>query len=146
MSLKVVGSWRLVAWRRIVQGGETTYPLGEQATGMLLYTADGRMAVQMLAPGRAPLATSDALGGTEAERAAAYSSCLAYFGTYVVDGDSVVHWVEGSLFPNWSGTTQTRPGELRGIELTLRTPPVEGPQGAVVNEIVWARVEPLDSE
>lgn len=146
MSLNVIGSWRLVTWRRIVQGGETTYPLGEQAAGMLLYAADGLMAVMMLAPGRAPLATTDALGGTEAERAAAYSGCLAYFGTYAVEGGSVVHWVEGSLFPNWSGTTQPRPGQIQGNELTLRTPPVEGPQGTVVNEIVWARVEPPDSE
>jgi hypothetical protein len=139
MLLDVVGWWRLVAWRRIVQGAETTYPLGEGATGFIFYAPDGNMAVQMLAADRSSISTSDALGGTEAERAAAYSGCLAYFGRYAVEGNSVTHWVAGSLFPNWSGTTQVRPAELRGDQLFLRTPPQPGPTGAVINEIEWTR-------
>jgi hypothetical protein len=145
MALDVSGCWRLVAWRRIEQGAETTYPLGEDATGLLVYTRDGHMAVQMLAADRGSLATTDALGGTETERAAAYSGCLAYFGSYAVEGDSVTHWVDGSLFPNWSGTTQIRPGEIHGNQLTLRTPPQQGPTGTIVNEIVWARLGPARS-
>jgi hypothetical protein len=139
MALDILGWWHLVAWRHIVLGGETTYPLGEDATGFIYYSPDGDMAVQMLAANRSTIDTTDALGGTEAERAAAYSGCLAYFGRYAVEGDSVTHWVEGSLFPNWSGTTQVRPAELSGDQLFLRTPPQEGPTGTVVNEIEWTR-------
>jgi hypothetical protein len=40
----------------------------------------------------APKITSnDPLGGDEDQRAAAYSTCLAYFGSYEVLGDVIVH-------------------------------------------------------
>jgi hypothetical protein len=142
MSVSVAGSWKLVAWRRLVDGGAITYQLGEDATGMLIYTADGKMAVQMLAANRPSIATSDALGGDVQDRAAAYSTCLAYFGSYEVQGDSVVHRVDGALFPNWSGTLQARPFTFEGKELVLRTPPTQGPDGTVVNEISWVREVP----
>ncbi len=140
MSIYLPGSWRLVTWRRVVEGGETTYPLGTDPIGVLIYTHDGHMAVQMLARERAQMATDNSLGGTGEEQSAAYSSCLAYYGTYTFDGESVTHKVEGSLFPNWSATTQVRPVELCGEQLILKTPPTPGPTGTVVNEIVWERI------
>jgi len=129
----------LRVWRRLTDGGEPTYPLGEGATGVLIYAPDGTMGVQMVAAGRRPLPTDDALGGDPDARAVAYSTCLAYFGTYEVQGDSVIHQIEGSLFPNWSGTVQARPFTLDANELVLRTPPTTGPGGTVVNEICWFR-------
>lgn len=88
---------------------------------------------------RPKIDTQDALGGDVEARAAAYSTCLAYFGTYIIQGESVVHKIEGSLFPNWSATVQIRPYSLDGDELTLRTPPSPTPTGTVVNEMVWIR-------
>jgi Lipocalin-like domain len=140
--VNILGSWRLKAWRRLVEGGATTYPLGEGATGVLIYARDGTMAVQMVAADRPPIATDDALGGDPAARAAAYSTSLAYFGTFEVEGDSVIHRVEGSSFPNWSATVQTRPFTRDGDELVLRTPPAPGAGGTVVNEISWVRKDP----
>ncbi|MGA2075108.1 MAG: lipocalin-like domain-containing protein [Terriglobia bacterium] len=139
MAIDIVGAWKLVAWRRIAEDGTATYPLGEDASGVLIYTADAKMAVQMIASNRPSIDTTDALGGDEQQRAAAYSTCLAYFGSYEVQGDSIVHHVDGSLFPNWSGTVQTRPFTRSGEELVLRTPPSQGPDGTVVNELSWVR-------
>ena len=141
MSVDIVGSWNLAAWRRL-EGDTVTYPLGEDATGPLIYTADHKMAVQMIAANRGAISTDDALGGDAQERAAAYSTCLAYFGSYNVQGDDVIHRVEGSLFPNWSGTVQSRPFTRKGHELVLRTPPMTGPAGTVVNEMSWVREDP----
>lgn len=138
--MDLVGSWRLKTWRRVSSVGETTYPLGENPSGLLVYSTDGTMAVQMVAVNRPPIAASDALSGSIAERAAAYSACLAYFGTYEVQDGNVIHRIEGSLFPNWSGTVQSRPFTLDGPELVLRTPPTAGPGGTVVNEISWSRI------
>jgi hypothetical protein len=70
------------------------------------------------------------------ERAAAYSSCLAYTGTYERDGDTVVHRVAGSLYPNWSDTVQPRTIVQRDGQLVLVTP--EHP-GSPVNELAWQR-------
>lgn len=137
--MSILGSWSLRGWRRIIDGGEPTYPLGEAATGVLIYADDGTMAVQMVAADRPSIDTDDALGGDPGQRAAAYSTCLAYFGTFEVEGDRVIHRVRGSLFPNWSGSVQSRPIAFEGDVLVLRTPPTTGPGGAVVNEISWVR-------
>lgn len=139
MTVKIAGSWRLVTWRRVIEGGAVSYPLGESPIGTLIYAANGRMAVQMLAADRAKIGSTDALGGTDEERAKAYSTCLAYYGSYEAEEASITHRVEGSLYPNWSETVQVRPYTLDGDELVLRTSPVQGPQGTIVNEIVWER-------
>lgn len=131
---EIIGSWKLVSWRRIQEDGTVSFPFGEEVIGTLLYAADLTMTVQMLVKNRPTIPTTDALGGTDDQRAAAYSTCLAYFGTYEVQADLIVHKVEGSLFPNWSGTVQDRPFAIDGDELALRTPP-----GPVVNEITWTR-------
>jgi hypothetical protein len=128
-----------VAWRRIAQDGTVTYPFGESPSGLLIYTPDGRMAVQMSAANRPMLPTDDPLGGDPQARAAAYSTCLAYFGSYELQGDTVVHRIDSSLYPNWSGAEQSRPFTYDGRQLVLRTPPMPGANGTIVNEIAWAR-------
>jgi len=140
MPLDITGTWKLLAWKRF-EGDTTHYPLGEQVTGILIYAADGSMAVQMTALDRPHIPTSDPQGGTAEERAAAYSTCLAYFGKWsqAPDDDIVTHYVDASLFPNWSETVQHRPFTCDGRYLALRTPPSDGPNGPVVNEMSWER-------
>jgi hypothetical protein len=36
--VQLTGSWRLKAWRRVAGDGTVSYPLGEDATGLLIYT------------------------------------------------------------------------------------------------------------
>ncbi len=136
--MKIVGTWALETWRRYETDGTSFYPFGERPDGLLIYTPEGHMAVQMVQADREKLKTDDALGGTLSERAHAYSTCLAYFGRYQVEGESVVHLLDGSLFPNWSGTHQARPFVLDGSQLVLQ---VKEPDGRLSNEIVWRRLE-----
>jgi hypothetical protein len=134
------GTWKLVAWRRIAEDGTVSYPLGQSARGQLIYTPHGHMAVQITGADRPTLVTDDPLGGDTEARAAAYSTYLAYFGRYEVQGESVVHLIDGSLFPNWSGEKQVRPYTLENGELVLRTPPMQLSDGTtVVNELAWIR-------
>lgn len=140
MGASLEGTWKLVAWRRIAHDGTVTYPLGPDATGLLVYTPDGHMAVQITGAGRAALSTTDEFGGPAEQRADAYSTCLAYAGTYEVQGDNVVHRLDVSLFPNWAGTAQTRPFTCDDSTLVLLVPPADGPEGPIVNELSWARV------
>jgi hypothetical protein len=139
VSVDLTGTWKLIGWRRIAEDGTVTHPLGEHPHGLLIYAANGRMAVQMTAADRPRLDTGDPVGGDAQARADAYSTCLAYFGTYELRGEEVVHRIDMSLFPNWSGQEQVRPFTLEDGELTLRTPPTPGPNGTVVNEIAWSR-------
>ena len=136
MKRHIAGTWRLKTWRRLAADGTVSYPFGEAPRGILIYTREGRMAVQMLTAGRPLIDTSDPLGGTVEARAAAYSTCLAYFGRYEVDGETVTHRVEASAFPNWSNTVQARPFVYDGRELVLQ---VTAEDGRVTNEMVWER-------
>jgi Lipocalin-like domain len=132
------GRWELTAWETRV--GETLIrPLGEHPQGVIYYTDDGWMAVQITGPGRPAIGSADPLGGTEQERAAAYATCLAYCGTYEIRDGHIVHNVQLSTFPNWAGEVQVRSAELHGDRLVLRSAPVETPAGTVDAELRWAR-------
>jgi Lipocalin-like domain len=96
----------------------------------------------MQASARPQITSNDPLGGDEDQRAAAYSTCLAYFGSYEVLGDVIVHRIDASLFPNWTGTVHERLFTCRGNELVLRTPPSENSGVTVVNETSWKRDVP----
>lgn len=96
----------------------------------------------MLASSRPQITSYDPLGGDEDQRAAAYSTCLAYFGSYEVQGNVIVHRIDASLFPNWTGTVQERLFTCHGNELVRRTPPSEYSGVTVVNEISRKREVP----
>jgi hypothetical protein len=101
------------------------------------------MTVQIIGSNRPQAAGDDPLGGDVEARAAAYSTYLAYFGTYEVQGESVVHLIDGSLFPKWSGEKQVRPFTTEFDQLVLRTPPMTLADGTtVVNELAWKRDKP----
>lgn len=136
MQLDITGAWQLKTWKRYLDDGTTAYPLGTRPRGILVYTPDGSMAVQMVVADRPRLDTDDPVGGSVQERAAAYSTCLSYFGTYEVKDGEVVHHVDAALFPNWSNTTQARPFVFDGSSLALQ---VRDATGRVTNEIIWER-------
>jgi hypothetical protein len=134
--VELQGSWLLVHWRRTAPDGTVSYPLGTDAEGLLVYAADGHMSVMMTGADRKAIEGGDPLGGPVDERAAAYSTSLAYFGTYETDGRTVVHHVQSSLYPNWSNTVQSRPIVDRDGQLVLLTPQQPG---SPVNEMAWRR-------
>lgn len=143
--MEITGTWVLESWRRFDANGGVSAPFGEKPEGMLIYAPDGNMAVMMVPRERPRLDTDDPLGGCESERARAYSSCLAYVGRYHRDGETVVHELEASLFPNWSHTSQARPlvldGQGQSQRLLLQ---VKDATGRLTNEIAWRRRdEPL---
>jgi hypothetical protein len=140
MAADLTGTWSLVSWRRVVGDDSVTYPLGEDAAGTLIYAPDGSMGVVLTAAQRpTTLPAGNPLDGAVEDRAQAYSTCLAYVGTWEVRDAEVVHRVTQCLYPGWAGAEQVRPFELDGAQLTLRTPPAAGPNGTVVNELVWQR-------
>ncbi|HSC90653.1 MAG TPA: lipocalin-like domain-containing protein [Gaiellaceae bacterium] len=139
---QLCGRWRLVSYVARAHDGSLTYPFGADARGSLVYTEGGWMAAQLCAGDRGALGTADLLGGSEAERAEAFSGYVAYCGSYEVRGDVVVHHVAMSLFPNWVGSEQARSFVVAGDELVLRTPPIEAGGASLSYEFRWRREEP----
>jgi hypothetical protein len=118
---QLIGSYRLVSYVSYDQKGDATklpYSIGQ-----ISYDAAGRMSAQLMrddrprfTPGTPP---------SEAERAAAYSGFISYFGRYTIDADKgiVTHHVEGAMSPNMVGQAMPRWYEFSadGASLFLHT-------------------------
>lgn len=120
---KLAGTWRV---ERItdtdIATGKIVYPYGEQPKGYIVYDPTGHLSVQIMrTPAVPPFASGDDAAGSDAEVRAAYDGYVAYFGTYEVDAEKgvVVHKVEGSLMPSYTGTDQPRPFRIEGDVLTI---------------------------
>jgi hypothetical protein len=138
---KLVGYWKLISFHSQDSSGRIAYPFGKDAQGMLIYEADGRMAVQLMNPNRPGFTSDDPLVTSEAEVRAAFGGYTAYYGTYSVNPDeqTIMHHIEASLLPNWVGTDQRRHFEFDGKYLTLKGPLLlGGVQGFV--SLVWERL------
>ena len=137
----LIGTWRLISWEtRSVDGQKISYPLGEDAVGYIMYNEDGYMFVAIMRPNRVRFAAGDLLGGSTEEKTQAVDTYVSYCGRYEFNGDTVIHHVDLSLFPNWVGVEQERLVELREDQLTLSTHPIL--QGGVQRtaHLIWERV------
>ena len=134
----LIGAWRLVTYEAHT-GDDVLYPLGEDASGYIMYTPDGYMSVLMMAAGRQNFEAGDMLAGTDDEKLAAASTFVAYCGRYDYQGDRVIHKIEVAFYPNRVGTEQVRYVQLHGDELILTTPPMVLAGKSRKGRIVWQR-------
>ena len=111
---KFVGSWKLVSIE-----GPNPQPNRGKPFGMIMYDNTGHMAVQIVR-GERPAFPSPAKA-SDKERAQAYSTYTAYYGTYTFDSEKhiVIHHLEGSLVSGQIGHDNIRYFELKGNRLTL---------------------------
>jgi hypothetical protein len=142
----LVGTWQLAGWTFTVDGDRETEPWGGDTVGLITYTADGRMAVTLMRPGR-PNAPTRTLSAAPARiRAAAAGGYLSYAGRYSVEDDRVIHHIEVSLMPNWVGGDEVRFVEWLDNgdgtrDLVLRTPPTKTDSGRMaINRLRWRRI------
>jgi Lipocalin-like domain len=140
MRAPLVGTWRLITFRGRNAEGDVRPALGENPRGLLVYTADGYMIAILSEGGRRPFNSRDFSGGTPEEALAAVNSYISYSGRYEVDGDTVTHHVEMSLFPNWVGQDQTRRLRITEDKLVLSTPTYSVSGNEWTFELVWERV------
>ena len=137
----LVGTWKLVSGTDTTDKGETRDAYGQNPTGFLNYSADGRMMVVISYGGRKPLSVADYVSAPVEERAAAYATFLAYAGRYTYTGDKVIHHVEVCSIQNRVGADLVRSiVSLKGNRLTLRTPPSLKGGAQVTTELVWERM------
>lgn len=136
-----LGSWSLESFVATGPDGRLVHPFGEGALGRIQYDAEGRMAVQIMSRGRAPLSVEDPRKAPEAELAAAFGSFLSYLGTYSVleESSEMLHHIEVASIPNWPGTTQRRRFEFDDGTLILSTPPIVLGGVPIESVLRWVR-------
>jgi hypothetical protein len=142
---RLVGTWYLVDFvERTTNGnlGPVERPFGPNPSGILIYTADGHVSVQLMKLDRPLFASGYWLEGTPEEFFDEATGYLAYAGTFDVDEqtETVTHHMAVALFPNWAGGKQERKVVLQGDELTLKTGEYNSPSGGrLLAELTWSR-------
>lgn len=133
---KIVGTWKLVSVAYEDQStGERTPVYGAHPKGVQIATPEGRWLALMTAEGRH-------VPQSEADRAQALKTMIAYTGRYRVNDGNVITKVEAAWNEAWVGTEQVRAVRFDGDRLLLQSPPMPHPNinGKVVRVIVaWQR-------
>jgi hypothetical protein len=130
----LLGTWRLESWSLVYDDGRPPeFPLGPDAQGLIMYTADGHMAATLMKAGRPGAAPA-----SEADKAAAYTQSFAYSGRYEVSDRTVFHPIEIATNPALVGFKSTRHIHLEGEQLILSGPDFT-PGTSRTQRIVWRR-------
>ena len=117
----LTGAWTLVECAEILQDGSKRLPLGADAVGQVVYTAEGRMSAQLVRADRALFPSEDYRIAQAEIAAEAFQQYFGYFGRYEVDADAgtVTHFIEGAWFPNLEHKAQVRTFRFEDKRLIL---------------------------
>jgi hypothetical protein len=151
-SNQFVGAWKLIASEMRFPDGRVFYPFGKIPAGYIIYTNNGYMTATLTATKRSrvgltieklAMPSKIALFTPKYLKAAyryfrAATSFVSYSGPYEIKGDRIIHHVEVSLFPEWTGTDLIRTYEFSGNKLFLRA----AIPGGGIYEFSWERMEP----
>jgi lysophospholipase L1-like esterase len=136
----LVGTWTLVLVDNVLPDGSRVHLYGSSPSGLLMFDAGGRYALQIVSAGRPAFASNDKSRGTADEYQAAVQGSNAHFGTYAIDQakGTITFRIEHASFPNWEGTEQKRAFSIVGDHLKYTVPaPTTG--GGAVGEVEWQR-------
>ena len=138
-----LGAWSLVDWRVEYEDGGVTRPFGTDATGYILYTAEGIMAATITKAGRLALDVTNPRVAGDSAKGAAFDSYFNYAGAWRIEGDTVVHSVTMALNPNMTGTEQPRLATFDGKGgLTLSAEEKRANGKSRSHIIQWRRINP----
>lgn len=107
----LIGTWRVIGFSEWGRDGAEQHPLGDHPVGYAIFDAAGRIFIQLSKnPGRS----------TPTEDVA--RSFIAYFGTFRVDGSTLIVAIESGNEAHDVATSQTRTITLDGDTLTIGIP------------------------
>jgi Lipocalin-like domain len=136
----LVGTWTNVSNINIRPDGSRTESFGPHGTGVAIFESNGRYAVINLNPDIPKFASNNRAQGTPTENKAAVEGSIGHYGTYSVDmANKVINIkIEGSSYPNWTGTEQKRTIiSFAGDDLKWSSPASIGG----TSEVGWKRVK-----
>jgi hypothetical protein len=119
----IIGTWKQVTNINIGPDGRRSEPFGPNPNSILTFDANGRFVSVGTRPDLPKFASNNRMQGTPEENKAIVQGSIAYFGTYSVVDKVIIQKVEGSTWPNWTGTDQKRPiVSLVGDDMKVTVP------------------------
>jgi hypothetical protein len=138
----IVGSWTPLLVDDVDADGTRSPIYGPNPKGMLMFSPDGRYSLQIMRDIRPKFAANSRLKGTADENKAVIGGIITHFGRYSLDegAKTITLRIDGSSFPNWDGTSQTRPiTALTDDVFTYVNPASSGSGGK--SEVAWRRAK-----
>jgi hypothetical protein len=121
----IEGTWTLAFADVEHPDGTRAHDFGDAPKGLLQIDHAGHYSLFIFNSARPKFAANDRNAGTADEFRAAVLGTSSHFGTVDIDptkGTLTFH-IEGSIYPNWEGTTQVRSYVLSGDMLSYKVPP-----------------------
>ncbi|HEY3940098.1 MAG TPA: lipocalin-like domain-containing protein [Bryobacteraceae bacterium] len=127
----ITGTWILTGAEKLLPDGTRVSDYGPNPHGLVIFAADGYYSVQIYRAERLKFSSGDKLKGTPEEYKEAFLSTSVHFGHYSIDSakHTITFHVDRSSFPNQDETTQIRPYEMNGDELSWKVAP--RPDGSI---------------
>lgn len=139
----LIGVWRLESFITKVATMEPVYPLGHKPQGLLIYTADAFVSVQMMRRGRTAISSDAWRIGVESESEKVAGGYIGYCGTYLFDegAATVCHMPEIALAPNLIGEQLARSVSLDQELLTLTVVNSQEEGASVETSLRWRKLD-----
>ncbi len=138
---ELIGSWRLLSYIEIpLSGGDSYFPLGKSPKGLLLYSHDGFMSLQLSASEE----IRDMEVAEEENNERNLQGYMAFSGKYTVDNHcaQVNCFIDTSSFSLWEGTKQVRKVNFEGDVLFQKTvDPIMSNGRLVHGYMTWKRMD-----
>ena len=129
----LIGVWTVVSVT-YGEGADKTEPFGANVKGTQIFDASGRFAVVVTRGDLPKVASNNREKASAEESEKIVHGSLGYFGTFTTNEveKSFTVQIEGSTFPNFVGTSQTRSYAISGDELRISNPTASGGRPATV--------------
>lgn len=137
----VVGVWKLISFEIFWKDSRKVIrPYGENPVGYLIYTLDGFVSLHFMRANRKVCSSADYRNTTVSEKTEMADNYGGYIGRFEIRDQTIIHYPEVCVFPNFHKVPQEREFSLSGKRLTLECDyPGEdqGKQGR--SQIIWQR-------
>jgi hypothetical protein len=149
---EIIGAWKLLSYIEVPVGGEEyLFPLGTNPKGLLIFSPDGSMSVQISVKDPIRYDSDDRFSISDDKVATRAKTYIAFAGKYTTDNflSLVTYHIETSLNPNWEGKKQIRKLDFEGDILYQKSvEPISSYDQMVHAYMTWQRVskQPEDEE
>lgn len=141
---EIIGSWKLLSYIEVpIDGIDSNFPVGKCPKGILIYSPDGYMSVQITADSSQFFVSEDRMIASNEELRNRLRSYIAFSGRYLVDNDAacVIYHIETSLFPNWEDSKVVRKLDFENDVLYQKTLEPISSNGQLVHAyMTWQKV------